>query len=58
LQNPAKLDQTMAKKQNNLMMAGGDDRWWKWWWFCVREHLFTKVNANLNPGKTDHLVSS
>jgi hypothetical protein len=26
LQNPAKLDQTMAKKQNNLMMAGRDDR--------------------------------
>ncbi len=28
-----------------------DDRWWKWVWFCIHEHLFTKVNANPNPGK-------
>ncbi len=39
-------------------MTGGDDRWWKWWWFYFREHLFTKANANPNPGKMNHSVAS
>jgi hypothetical protein len=43
---------------SSKLMTDCDDRWWKWWWFCVREHFFTKVDANPNPGKTDCSIAS
>ncbi len=71
LQNPTKLDKTIAKKQTTYFHSGVeqvvrfledddrcDDRWWKWWWFRACAHLLTKSNDNPNPGKTDLSVAS
>jgi hypothetical protein len=67
-ENSAKIDETIAKSKTTYLhsgveqvwafskiLTGGDDRGWKW--FHVREHLFTKANANPKPGKTDHSVA-
>jgi hypothetical protein len=63
LEIPAKLDEPMAKRKTTFFHSGveqvarfledddNNDGWWKWWWFRIREHLFTKVNANQNTGK-------
>jgi hypothetical protein len=58
--------QTHGKKAQKLTFTAGLI---KWWWLVVMigdengddsvsVSIFTKANANPNPGKTDHLVAS